>query len=200
MTPPLSSERNQPQRPKPTEYDDRDHVEEEDEEEVDLAFTEEELTRSFIRDIPQPEQQQPQQQQPPTQRAEMNEDDEFEEVDLAFTAQELTSSSTQRRNSFDFVVEEKKRDDANYDFLHGKKKAQSQPRPQHHQPQLAMPTKAMFGEGRGEFQGESVEMTDFSCSSRTRGSDLESGLFQEESTKKKEEEKKDGSGSDCGVM
>lgn len=92
-----------------------------------------------------------------------NEGDDFEDVDLAFTEQELT-----RKNSFDFVIEEKKMDDEIHDLLYGK----SQP------PKVAVPAPTASGSreevrryGAARHQPEYFEMTDFS-----RHDDLEAGL------------------------
>ncbi|CZT24408.1 uncharacterized protein RCC_10133 [Ramularia collo-cygni] len=157
-TPRAERETRQPQRPATNE--------DEDFEEVDLAFTEEELTNTNSSQLLQearrsePEPRQPerttsQSHHPST----TNNPNDLEEVDLAFTEQELP-----RKNSFDFVIDEKARDDAIHEFLHGK------PDP----PKVAAPPPVLLrnaGSQYGHESGEDVEMTDFS-----RERDLEAGL------------------------
>jgi hypothetical protein len=108
------------------------------------------------------------------QKTNTKEEENFEEVDLAFSEQELT-----RKNSFDFIIAEKKNDDEIHDLLHGKAKA----------PKLAVPPPALT-DARGEVRRygetrcspvERIEMTDFS-----RERDLEAGLVPKTPVKKQD--------------
>lgn len=185
MSPSNQHNRTENQSTRHTSYADED-----DFDEVDLAFTEEELT-SKSSSLPQAPQQAHQPTRPTltASNTNSNEDDEddFEEVDLPFTEQELT-----RKNSFDFVVDEKKRNDEIHDFLHGKAEV----------PKVSVPAPTLAG-SRGDVRrygqsyqvdtGEEMEMTDFSSRGKGRGRDLESGLGDEDS-------KKEGEGEGCRVM
>lgn len=109
------------------------------------------------------------------QKTNTNEEENFEEVDLAFSEQELT-----RKNSFDFVIAEKKNDDEIHDLLHRKAEA----------PELAVPSPALTDAG-GEVRRygetrrspfERIEMTDFS-----RERNLEAGLVPKTPVKKQDQ-------------